>query len=503
MRNNGLRIIRDLIGLGVLAALLGLNVVTAAEEADIRPNILFILADDLGWNGPSCYGNRDVATPNIDRIAKEGMRFKYAYADAQCSPSRAAFLSGQYGARTGLFDVISNANNRPLATPTRAPLRPPLLNRVLSPEKGNLARMLRNAGYVTGISGKWHVADAYMAAELRERDGGRYFDRYGFDFCGLADEKKQSEDKATTAITDDVIRFIRSNRERPWFAFVSHFTPHVPFHAPPHLVEKYVSRGYRRSTSPVGRFSERPTAEYLAMIDHLDANVGRLLHALEELNLQQTTMVVFGSDNGGLSTVCNLQPLREGKGSSYEGGVRVPLIVRWPGVVRPDSVSSTPMHTVDFYPTFMEIAKGMPIAGHKLDGRSLVPVLRGANVPDERSLFWHLPTYNIRFGRTPCAIVRRGSWKLVHWFGDYLDTSSFTPDDIPYGRLIAGARVELFDLNEDEGELRNLAAEMPGKVAELKKELESWWRETNAQLPQANSAYDADVWWKEMQSPAK
>jgi len=487
--------------LGALAALvLG---VTAFGQTPERPNILFILADDLGWNAPSCYGNRDVATPHIDGLAAEGMRFTQAYADAQCSPTRAAFLSGQYGARTGVFEVVSNAVGRPLQSPPRAFLRPPEPNLALSPEVGTLARMLRAAGYATGISGKWHVADGYAAAPLRARNDGRYFDRYGFDFCGAANEEEQKGDKAVDAITEEVIGFVRQNQGRPWFAFVSHFTPHTRFQAPAALVEKFAARGYRRSSTPVGRFAERPTAEYLAMIEHLDTSIGRLLAALDELKLKERTLVIFTSDNGGLSVAASSRPLREGKGSPYEGGIRVPLVACWPGVINARGESRVPVHTVDYYPTFMELARGTVPQGHRLDGMSLVPVLTGTGEAKARDLFWHLPTYNLPYGRSPCAVVRRGEWKLVHWFGDYLDTSGLTPDDRPYGRLVTGRRVELFNLTQDGGEARDLASTMPGKTAELEAALEAWWRDTGARFPEKNPDFDPVEWWREARASAK
>jgi arylsulfatase A-like enzyme len=483
-------------GCGLLLLLALLSTLASARAADDRPNILFILADDLAWNAPGCYGNKDVPTPHLDRLAAQGMRFTQAYADAQCSPTRAAFLSGQYGARTGLFEVIMNAAGRPMVSPPRAYLRPPEPALALSPEVGNLAGALRAAGYATGLSGKWHVADGYAAAPLREREGGRYFDRYGFDFCGAADESRQREDKAVDAITNDIIGFIERNRAKPWFAFVSHFTPHTRLAAPAALVEKHVARGYRRSSSPTGKFSERPSADYLAMLEHLDTNVGRLLQRLDELQLAPRTLVIFTSDNGGMSTVSSSLPLREGKGSPYEGGIRVPLIARWPGRIAPKSECRVPVHTVDYYPTFLELARSAAPAGRQLDGRSFVPLLTATGNGSARDLFWHLPTYNVPYGRAPSAVIRRGEWKLIRWIGDCLDTKGLTPDDRPYGRLVVGARSELYNLSEDSGETRDLAATFPEKAAELQAALEAWWRDTGARMPEKNPNYDPAEWWR-------
>ncbi|MFM8620287.1 MAG: sulfatase-like hydrolase/transferase, partial [Opitutaceae bacterium] len=274
----------------------------ASEGASTKPNILHILADDMGWTALSCYGNKDIATPNLDRLAAQGMRFTNAYADAQCSPTRAAFLSGQYGARSGVFKVIHEQE------PPRAFMRIPTPNLAMSADVAMLATTLRKAGYATGLSGKWHIADDYPAATLRARDGGKYFDRYGFDFCGTANEPDHAEDKAVTAITDDILGFIERNRGRPWFAYVAHFTTHTRLRAPKALVEKHAARGYQRTTAPAGRYSERPTAEYLAMLEHLDNEVGRLLARLDALQLTDRTVVVFTSDNGGLSRMASCAP---------------------------------------------------------------------------------------------------------------------------------------------------------------------------------------------------
>ncbi|MCX8512610.1 MAG: sulfatase, partial [Chthoniobacteraceae bacterium] len=395
------------IGL-VLAPLAGLR---AAER---RPNILHILADDMGWTALSCFGNTDVSTPNLDRLAKQGMRFTNAYADAQCSPTRAAFLSGQYGARSGVFKVIHEQE------PPKAFMRIPTPNLAMSPDVATLASSLRKLGYTTGLSGKWHIANNYAAAALRDHDGGKYFDRYGFDFCGEANEKDHADDKAVTAITDDIMGFIKRSEGKPWFAYAAHFTTHTKLVAPRALVEKHAARGYTRSSAVNGKYSERPTAEYLAMLEHFDNEVGRLLAFLDELRIADNTVVIFTSDNGGMGRVASNAPLREAKGSPYEGGSRVPLILRWPGRVKPDSQCDVPVHAVDYYPTYAEIAGGTTPAGHKIDGLSVLPLLTQGGTIARDTLAWHMPSYTAMYGRTPCAVIRKGDWKLIHWFGDYL-----------------------------------------------------------------------------------
>ena len=454
-----------------------------------QPNVLHILADDMGWNALSCYGNKDVSTPNLDRLAAQGMRFTSAYADAQCSPTRAAFLSGQYGARTGVFKVLNEKE------PSRAPMLSPEANAALAPEVATLATTLRTAGYTTGISGKWHIANNASVAPLRNQRDGKYFDSYGVDFAGTANGGEHHEDKTVTAITDDIIHFIEMNKDGPWFAFISHFSPHTPLEAPEELIAKHVARGFKRAGSNEGMSTERPIANYLAMLEHLDNKVGRLLAKLDELKLHERTVVVFTSDNGGLSRVTKNTPLREGKGAPYEGGIRVPLIVRWPKKVKAGSTCDVPVHAVDFYPTYAAISGATPPAKHPLDGESLFPLLEQTGTLKRTTLYWHMPTYTTNYGRTPCAVIREGDWKLIHWFGDYLDTTGFTPDDKPYGKLVIGPRTELYNVREDISETRDLASERPKKTLHLTNALNAWLKRTGANLPKENPGFDAKRWW--------
>lgn len=481
----------------VLALFFLSQVICVSSSGAATPNFLHILADDMGWTALSCYGNKDVATPNLDRLAAQGMRFTSAYADAQCSPTRAAFLSGQYGARSGLFKVIHEQE------PPKAYMLIPPANLAMATDVATLATTLRKAGYATGMSGKWHIANNYSAAALLKNDDGKYFDRYGFDFCGTANEPDYSEDKAVTAITNDIIGFIEQNKDKPWFAYTAHFTTHTKLNAPKALIEKHVERGYHRTTSPVCKYSERPTAEYLAMLEHLDNEVGRLLDKLDELKLSDRTVVVFTSDNGGLSRMASCVPLREGKGSPYEGGIRVPLIVRWPGRVKPGSECNVPVHTIDYYSTYAGIATATSPANHKLDGESLLPLLEQTGTLNRDAIYWHMPTYTPMYGRTPCAVIRKGDWKLIHWFGDYLDPRGFTPDQMPYGKLVVGPRTELYNLRDDLSETNDLLASQPEKAKELRVALESWWKDTGAGMPTKNPDFDETTWWDTKKSAPK
>jgi uncharacterized sulfatase len=453
-----------------------------------KPNILHILVDDMGWTALSCFGNKDIATPNLDRLAAQGMRFTNAYADAQCSPTRGAFFSGQYGARSGMFKVTHEKE------PPRAFMIPPPALLDMPPQTASLALMLRKAGYTTGMSGKWHIAGNYSAAAMRDQDEGRYFDRYGFDFVGPASESAHAEDKAVTAITDEILGFIENAGAKPWFAYAAHFTPHTKLSAPKALIEKHAARGYKRTSTPIAKFSERPTAEYLAMLEHLDNEIGRMMARLDALGLAANTLVLFTSDNGGLSRMTSCAPLREGKGAPYEGGIRVPLIVRWPAVVKAGSECATPVHVIDFYPTYAQLAAATLPAEQKLDGASLLPLLQERGDWKRDTLAWHMPTYTTDYGRTPCAVIRRGDWKLIHWFGDYLDPRGATPDDKPYGKLVIGPRTELYDLSNDVSETRDLASSHPEKAADLRAALDAWLKDTGAALPKPNPNFDEANW---------
>jgi len=468
---------------------LGIFLPFAATADTNQPNIIFILADDLGWNGIGCQGNTDVSTPNIDRLAAQGMRFTHAYAEPQCSPTRAALLSGQWGARTGVHKVINEKN------PSFAPLIPAPMSE-LPPETGNMAAVLRTAGYATGLSGKWHVADGAFAAALTNRPG--YFDAYGFDYVGNCLSTNTEPDKSVNAITDDILTFIEANKAHPFFAYVAHYAPHAPMEAPQSLIDKYVARGFKKSSSPGGKFSEIPTADYYAMIEHLDEGVGRLLDKLDELGIASNTVVIFTSDNGGMNRVANMAPKRMAKGASYEGGVSVPLVVRWPGRVQAGSVCDTPTHTIDWYPTFSAVAGGVVPGGHTLDGQSILPLLTQSGTLSRDALYWHVPSYTANYGRTPCSFMIKDGWKLIYYFGDFLDVTGKTPPDnnVPYGALVLGARTELYNLNEDPYETTDLAAAQPVKANELYAALQVWWIDTGAKFPTTNPKFDLAKWWQ-------
>ncbi len=452
-----------------------------------RTNILFIFVDDMGPGALSCYGNQDVGTPHMDSLSEDGMRFTKAYACSQCSPSRAAFLTGQYGPRSGMTKVI-NSRSWP-----HAPMLTPTALKSIPPEVPTIADVLKKAGYVTGLSGKWHVAGPYDTSQ----NGRQTFDfsEYGFDYAGRMQQEAKSA-HCVTGITDDAISFMKENRDKVWFFFASHKTTHTPLNAPSSLVNKHLKRGYPRSTTRWGDFEQRPTADYLAMLEHLDNNVGRMLETLESLGIADDTLVLLMGDNGTLDRVASSTPLRGGKGMPYEGGVRVPLLMRLPGVISPGQPCSSLAHIIDLYPTFASIAGASLPVDHVIDGVSLVSAMSGGSLPRD-TLYWHMPHYVPMYARTPCSVIRSGDWKLIHYYGDTFDTSGFTPRNRkPAGKLLVGSRTELYNLTNDPSENTNLIDQHPGKRDELFAKLQDWLDTTSAKLPEPNPdvASDSTKW---------
>lgn len=412
-----------------------------------RLNFVFILIDDLGWADLPCYGNTFHETPNIDRLASEGMRFTDAYAAAPvCSPTRASILTGKYPARLNLTDFIPG-HWRPWAK-----LRVPAFNQQLPLEEVTIAEALKPAGYVSACIGKWHL-------------GGKGFQpgAQGFDY--VMARGRNEKDKQVRALTDAALEFITINRDRPFFLYLSHYTVHIPLQAKQELVEKYQSQ--------VKRMQAQNNPVYAAMIEVMDNSVGRLMKKLAELRIADRTVVVFTSDNGGLiqmyrgtgPIVTSNAPLRAEKGTLYEGGIRVPLIVRWPGVVQPGSTCNVPVSSVDFYPTLLEMADLQ--VNRLIDGESLVPLLKRTGDLQRSALYWHYPHYH---HSTPAGAIRQGNFKLIEFYED--------------------GRLELYNLKEDLGEKHDLANGMPQKAEELRRNLADWRQWVNARLPTANPNYE-------------
>ena len=435
-----------------------------AEQPAARPNIVFVLADDMGWTDLGCCGSKFYETPNIDRLAAQGMRFTDAYsACTVCSPSRACILTGQYPARLHITDWIAG-HKRPFAK-----LRVPDWTLRLSPEIPNVARVLKSAGYATASIGKWHLGPENC-----------WPDRQGFDLNVGGCDKGQPPsyfapyriptltdgpdgEFLSERLTSEALTFIERNKGKPFFLYLPHYAVHTPIQAKPAVIAKYKAR--QDKSAP------HHNPGYAALVESVDDSVGRLMRKLEELGLADHTIVVFTSDNGGLIGCTSNAPLRAGKGSAYEGGVRVPLIVKWPGVAKPGSANHTPVIGADFFPTLLAMAGVRGPQSHTLDGESLVPLLRQSGTLARDALYWHYPHYHPG-GATPYGAIREGAFRLVEFYEDN--------------------RVELYDLSDDIGETKDLAASRPEKAAALRKRLAEWRTRVGAQMPTPNPDHDPD-----------
>lgn len=455
---------------------------TAAEPAPERPsNFVFLLADDLGWADLACYGADLHETPNLDRLAKESVRFTDAYAAAPvCTPTRASILTGKTPARLHMT-IWREASADP---PLKRKLVPPIAVGDLPHEQVTLAEVLHDAGYYTAHVGKWHLGDASFFPETQGFDaniGGSHWGApttFFFPYSGSGTfgnefryvphlELGSPGEYLTDRLTSEAIRIVENVHNRPFFLNMWWHSVHTPIEAPEPMVEPF-----RQRLRPE---MNHQNASYAAMVASLDKNVGRLLAKLEELGVADRTVVLFTSDNGGFinqyrgQAVTNNAPLRSGKGSLYEGGVRVPLMIRWPGVTPNGATCRQPVSTIDFYPTLLEIA-GLPgNAEHNasVDGKSLVPLLiKPDGNLDRRTLYWHYPHYYPT--TTPVSSIRQGDWKLLHYYED--------------------DRAELYNLADDLGEQNDLAAARPEVAKRLRTELDGLLSGVDAQLAQPNPA---------------
>ena len=471
-------------GVGLALATTALACAPLGSGEAERPNVLFLLVDDLGWTDVGCFGSSFYETPAVDQLAAGGLRFTNAYAACPvCSPTRASLMTGKYPQRFGITDYISpNRGNQPEKWKRATPLLPASYADRLPHDEVTLAEALRAAGYATFFAGKWHLGPEGWWPEDQGFDvnrggidrggpygGKKYFSPYGNPRLADGPEGEHLPDR----LARETVAFVTEHRDRPWLAFLSFYSVHTPLMARADLREKY-----ERKPAPVvepawGVEGERKVrrvqdhAVYAGMVEAMDQAVGTVLGALTTLGIEDRTIVVFTSDNGGLSTseghpTSNL-PLRAGKGWLYEGGVREPTIVRWPGVTTPGAVTDAVVTSPDFFPTLLE-ACGLP-APTASDGTSFVPVLRGRAV-DRGPVFWHYPHYGNQ-GGSPGAAVRDGDLKLVHFFG-------------------AGGsegRVELYDLAADLAEEHDLAGERPEDVARLRGLLDAWLADVGARYP--------------------
>jgi arylsulfatase A len=451
-------------------ALLACYFLTETRAAEtVRPNIIFILTDDLGINDLACYGRREHRTPHLDQLAKDGTRFTSAYcAQPICSPSRAAILTGLAPARLHLTTYLPGRPDAPSQK-----LLHPKINQRLPLEHTTLAEALKKEGYATACVGKWHL-------------GGRGFQPadQGFDFVhtGQANTKPSDTEggKGEYDLTRAAMLFIETNRARPFFLYLPHNSPHIAYSAKTNLIAKNST-----AFEPV----------YAALIETLDDTVGLLLAKLDALGLRTNTMVIFTSDNGGLHVpegghqrITDNSPFRAGKGFLYEGGLRVPLIVRWPGRVPAGRVTDSPLLNTDWMPTLLELAGAPP--QKNLDGESFVNLLTGG-AGKSRRLHWYFPHYTNQ-GSRPGAALRQGDWKLIEHF----DTSPSSP--------------ELYNLARDPGETTNLASQEKQRVEEMHRALAKWITDVGAQTNALNPNFNPALWKKLYQdtdpsrySPAK
>ena len=448
------------------------------KESFSRPNFVFILADDLGWADLRCYGCDLHETPNIDKLTRQGMRFTDAYAAAPvCSPTRASIMTGKYPARLHMTIWYESSAN-----PSRnRKLIPPVTQGNMPHEQVTIAEVLKDAGYFTAHVGKWHLGDAAHYPQTQGFDvniGGTFWGAPTTFFYPYGGPSRWREyryvphlefghegEYLTDRLTDEALQIMDKVKEKPFFLNLWYHTVHTPIEGKPKLVEYY-----RNKVKPD---MIHQNYEYAAMVHSLDENVGRVLDKIDELGIADNTIVVFFSDNGGYinkfnqKTVTSNYPLRSGKGSLYEGGIRDPLIIRWPGVTKADRICSEPVSSIDFYPTFLDMTGLAGDSKHNsdMDGVSLVPLLKDPEAKLKRkALFWHYPHYYPT--TTPVSAIRQGDLKLLEYFEDN--------------------HIELYNLKNDIGEQNDLAEKMPEKVKELRKRLETWRNAIEAQMPRKN-----------------
>lgn len=459
-----------------------------ASKTERSPNILLITVDDLGWADLGCYGADLHETPNIDALAARGQTFTQAYAAAAiCSPTRAALHTGKSPAKLNMTiwreAAINNQFNQKLI--------PPDVSANLPLEEVTIAEALKSAGYVTAHLGKWHVGDGEHFPETQGFDinvgatvwgapptfffpyRGEIYNSMRFipglerDVSGGYDLDREGE-YLTDRLTDEAMTIMERFKKQPFFINLSYYTVHTPTEGKKEIVEYYQKK--------LASGMSHQNAIYAAMVHSLDENIGKLMHKLDELNLADHTVVIFTSDNGGFinewdgQTVTNNAPLRSGKGALYEGGIRVPTIIRWPGVTVAGTSSEYPVTTQDFYPTLLEMAnlKGDPGQVAAFDGINLVPVLENPQAKmEQREMYWHYPHYY--HTTTPVSAIRRGDWKLLEFFEDN--------------------HVELYNLREDIGEKNNLEKANPEKAKELLHLLTEWRQKVDAPMPLLNPEY--------------
>lgn len=461
--------------LRTVLCLLFVVLVTRAQSAE-KPNVVFFFIDDMGWTDLGFMGSDYYESPHIDKLASEGMVFTSAYANApNCAPSRACLMSGQYTPRHGIYTV---------GDPKRGnhkfrKLEPTENETVLADSFVTMAEALQSNGYRTASMGKWHLGadpttqgfDVNIAGkEWGSPSGGGYHSPYKYP--NLVNNKPG--EYLTDRLGQEACKFIRESTDEPFFLYLTHYAVHTPIQAKEDLTEKYKNK-------PAGK--HHYNAKYAAMVESVDDSVGAVLETLEELKLTENTVVLFFSDNGGYGGATSNHPLRGAKGMLYEGGIREPMIVKWPGVTKAGSKCDEPVIGIDFYPTLLEITGTSKPAGATLDGLSFASLLKNPETKlDREAIFWHFPCYlqgsgdphGGPFRTTPAGAIRKGDWKLIEWFET--------------------GRLELYNLKDDVSESRNLAESHTAKRDELLADMKSWRQTVNAPIPTTpNPQYDPNA----------
>jgi arylsulfatase A-like enzyme len=458
----------------VLVVLLALK--CSIAQAATKPNIVFFFIDDMGWTDLGCMGSGYYETPNIDRLAEQGVIFTDAYANApNCAPSRACLMSGQYGPRHGIFTVGDpRRGNHPFRK-----LEPVKNKTVLDDKFVTVAEALKSNGYVSASMGKWHLGatpqsqgfDVNIAGkEWGSPSGGGYHSP--FKYPNLV--TREAGEYLTDRLTDEAVKFIDDNKNKPFFLYLTHYAVHTPIQAKEELTKKYAAKK---------KTEAHKNAKYAAMIESVDDSVGRVLAKLDELKLQDDTLVLFFSDNGGFAGATSNKPLRGSKGMLYEGGIRVPLIVKWPGVTKAGSKCAEPVIGIDIYPTLLDVTGTDKPKGYELDGVSITGLLKDSHSSlDRESIFWHFPCFlqgsgdphGGPFRTTPAGAIRMGDWKLIEWFET--------------------GRLELYNIRQDIGEQNDLSKTNKAELARLHGAMKSWRANVNAPIPTTpNPKYDANA----------
>jgi arylsulfatase A-like enzyme len=437
-----------------------------------KPNIVFILADDLGWKDLVCYGNKHNETPALDALAESGIRFTQAYAACPVSsPTRASIMTGKYPARLQLTNFIAGNRTDTASRVLPAPWKP-----YMESQEVTIAELLKEKGYVTGMVGKWHLGGHDSLAPWSQGfDYSRMIGKNGLDFYNYSiysdsysnEFTDHGKEYLTDKLTEYGVEFIEKNSKKPFFLYLAYSAPHVGIVPRSDKLMKYFFK-YERS-------EEKFNPNYAAMIESLDEGVGKVLETLDRMGILENTLVVFTSDNGGLGmdelgpTPTSVLPLRKWKGHVYEGGIRVPAIVSWPGTIRSGITSAYCYSTIDYLPTICELTGINQLPGNT-DGKSILSVWMNpdSDLPEELPLYWHYPHFSNQLGR-PAGAVRSGKFKLVE--------------------LYESDKLELYNLEEDISESNDLSAKMPGKTEEMHKMLVDWRKSVNAQMPLPNPDY--------------